>query len=167
MNFKYYLRRLQESSDYRKFMKENPEAFLSSGFFTIDRDGDDNKQHLDFFIPNAKRMASFQMEQDGKMTFIDLFDEKVPEKISLDFDLDFEEIEEKIKAKMIAHEVNSRIQKFIFSLQKLDGRDYLIGTIFLSMFGLLKISFDVKSREIVNFEKKSFFDMINIFKRSN
>ena len=39
MNFKYYLRKLQESSDYRKFMKENPEAFLSSGFFSIDKDG--------------------------------------------------------------------------------------------------------------------------------
>lgn len=166
MNFKYYLRRLQESSDYRKFMKENPEAFLSSGFFTIDKEGNDNKQHLDFFIPNAKKMVSFQMEQEGKMATIELFDDKVPEKISLDFDIDFGEVERQIYDKMRTYEINSRIQKFIFSLQKIDGKDYLTGTIFISMFGLLKVNIDIKENRIVDFERKSFFDMINIFKKS-
>lgn len=167
MNFKYYLRNLQENSDYKKFMRENPEAFLSSGFFTIDKDGNDNKQHLDFFIPNVKKMVSFQMEQDGKMTTMGLFDEKIPEKISLDFDLDFEEIENKVKGKMLVHGINNRIQKFIFSLQKVNGEDILAGTVFLSMFGLLKVSFSAKNLEIVDFEKKSFFDMMKVFKNKN
>jgi hypothetical protein len=165
MNFKYYLRRLQESSDYRKFIQENPNAYLCSGFFTIDKEGSDNKQHLDFFIPEKDKITSFQMEQEGKMTTIDVLDKKVPEKISLDFDIDFEEIENIVYEKMRTHGINNRIQKFIFSLQKIEGKDYLTGTVFISLFGLIKINIEIKTKKIVDFEKKSFFDLVNVFKK--
>jgi hypothetical protein len=165
MNFKYYLRQLQENSNYRKFIKENPDAFLCSGFFTIDKEGNDNKQHLDFFIPNNGKMASFQMEQESKMTIIEFLDKKIPEKISLDFDIDFDEVERQIYEKMRTHGINNRIQKLIFSLQKLDEKDYLTGTVFISMFGLIKVNIEIKSLKIVDFEKKSFFDLVNVFKK--
>ncbi len=165
MNFKYYLRQLQENSNYKKFMKENPDAFLCSGFFTIDKEGSDNKQHLDFFVPSKESMASFQMEQNIKMTIIDLLEKKVPEKISLDFDIDFDEIEKQIIEKMKAHGITNRIQKLIFSLQKLEDKDYLTGTVFISMFGLIKVNIELKTNKIIDFEKKSFFDLVSVFKK--
>lgn len=165
MNFKYYLRQLQENSNYKKFLKENPDAYLCSGFFTIDKEGDDNKQHLDFYIPSKKSMTSFQMEQDAKMTTVDLLPDKVPEKISLDFDIDFDEIEKQIYERMRTHRINNRIQKLIFSLQKSEDKDYLMGTVFISMFGLIKVNIEAKTGKIIDFEKKSFFDLVSVFKK--
>lgn len=165
MNFKYYLRQLQENSNYKRFMKENPDAYLCSGFFTMDKEGSDNKQHLDFYIPSKKSMTSFQMEQDAKMNTVDLLPEKVPEKISLDFDIDFDEIERQIYEKMRVHGINNRIQKLIYSLQKVEDKDMLSGTVFISMFGLLKVNVDVKTNKITDFEKKSFFDLVSVFKK--
>ena len=165
MNFKYYLRRLQESGDYRKFIQENPGAYMCSGFFTIDKEGSDNKQHFDFFSPGKDKITSFQMEQDGKATTIDVLDKRIPEKLSIDYDIDFDEIENLVYAKMREHGINNRVQKFIFSLQKLEGKDYLTGTVFISMFGLIKVNIEVKTKKIEDFEKKSFFDLVSVFKK--
>jgi len=41
----------------------------------------------------------------------------------------------------------------------------LIGTVFISMLGLLKVRIDVEKMKIVLFEKKSFFDMMSIKKK--
>ncbi|HTZ41608.1 MAG TPA: hypothetical protein VMC07_00150 [Candidatus Omnitrophota bacterium] len=166
MNFKYYFRRLQEHNIFRKFAKEYPNSYFCSGFFTIDKEGDDNKQHFDFFIPETGKIASFQMENDCKQANIEPPKEEPVGKIALDFDIDFEELEKKIYEKMRANGINNRIQKMIFSLQKAGGKDCLAGTVFISMFGLIRINFDVRQSEITDFEKKSLFDMINIFKKN-
>lgn len=164
MNFKYYLRRLQESGDYRKYMQENPQAYMCSGFFTIDKEGSDNKQHLDFFSPGKDKITSFQMEQEGKATTIDVLDKKIPPQLSIDYDIDFEEIENVVYNKMREHGINNRIQKFIFSLQSVEGKDYLAGTVFITLFGLIKINVEAKTGKIADFEKKSFFDLVSVFK---
>ncbi len=167
MNLKSCFEQLRGNKNFEDFMKENSSAYLCSGFFTLDKEGNDNKQHFDFFIPEKEAIFSFQLEDNGKMMPLDVFDKRIPEKISPDFDLDFDEIEDKINSKMRNQGINNRIQKLIFSLQRIDGKDILAGTIFLSMFGLLKISIDIKNSEIIDFEKKSLFDMINIFKKNN
>jgi len=50
-------------------------------------------------------------------------------------------------------------------LQKLDGRDVLVGTAFISALGMLKIEIDIKDKKITDFEKKSFMDMMKIIKK--
>lgn len=165
MSFQLYLKELQKNQGFLDFMKENPQAYLCSCFFTIDKEGEDNKQHLDFFVPEKDKVFSFQMENSAKMMPLDSLG-KAPEKLPQDFDIDFSKVEERIKTKMRSQEINNRVQKLIFALQKMDGKEVLMGTVFLSMFGLLKVSIDIRKREIIEFEKKSFFDMINIFKKS-
>jgi hypothetical protein len=100
------------------------------------------------------------------MNTVDLLPDKVPEKVSLDFDIDFDEVEKQIYERMRTHGINNRIQKLIFSLQKLEDKDYLTGTVFISMFGLIKVNIDAKTGKIVDFEKKSFFDLVNVFKKT-
>ena len=53
----------------------------------------------------------------------------------------------------------------IFSLQNKDGKDFLIGTIFISGLGLLKINVNLEGNIITEFEKKSFFDMMKIIRK--
>ncbi len=68
---------------------------------------------------------------------------------------------------MKAQGIDNKAQKIILALQRTGGRNILSGTVYLSMFGLLKINMDLGNNEITDFEKKSFFDMINIFKKKN
>ena len=160
MNFQFYLEKLYESPVFENFKKEFSDAVLCGGFFVIDKDGNDNKQHLDFFIPSSKKSFSFKMEDNIQGEFIENFGEKQPQEVSDKYDFDFEQIEEIILGAMKQNDIENRIQKILLSFQHLDDRDYLIGTVFISGMSLVKIQIDLTDMKFVDFEKKSFFDMI-------
>ena len=61
--------------------------------------------------------------------------------------------------------IKNKIQKMIFSLQNLEKRDILLGTIFVSGLGMIKANIDLKDKRITEFEKKSLFDMMKIIKK--
>lgn len=167
MNLQSCFNQLKENKIFQDFQKENPSAYLCSGFFTIDKNGNDNKQHLDFFIPGKDKIFSFQLENEIKMKPLDTYNENIPEKILMDFSLDFDEVEEKINNKMKKEGIKDKIHKLIYSLQKVNDKNILTGTIFTSMFGLLQMNMDIETKEIIDFEKKSFFDMVKVFKNKN
>tara|TARA_Y100000034_G_scaffold41320_2_gene50848 strand:+ start:10295 stop:10798 length:504 start_codon:yes stop_codon:yes gene_type:complete len=162
MNFQFYLEKLYESEDFKKFINENKDAFFCSGFFILDKQGKDNKSHLDFYIPSKKKMFSFQLEDGIKLVPVEILDKKVPEEILEDSDFNFEEMEKLISKKMEEENIKNKVQKIIFSLQKLKEKEFLIGTVFISLMGLLKVNIDIKNKKIAQFEKKSFLDMMNI-----
>jgi len=93
MNLQFYLEKLFNSEEFKSFMKENKEAYFCSGFFVIDKDGNDNKQHIDYFVPSSGKTFSFQMEEEIKLIPLEQADVKIPEKIpeSLDINLDYVE----------------------------------------------------------------------------
>jgi hypothetical protein len=93
--------------------------------------------------------------------------EENPTKIALNYDFDFEDVEEIIVKKMEEEEVKEKLQKILLSFQRIGSKDYLIGTIFISKMGMLKIKIELPDLNIVEFEKKSFFDMVNIFKKKD
>ena len=160
MNLQFYLEKMHSSEVFKRFMKENPKAYLCSGFFTMDKEGRDNKRHFDFYVPKKKKIFSFKLENGVEVIPIEVMIEKIPEKLEINFDFDFEEIEKMISKKMEKQNIKNKIQKIILSLQNLDGRAFLIGTMFISMLGILKIQIDLSNMKITEFEKKSFFDMM-------
>ncbi|MCK5150016.1 hypothetical protein KAJ87_03775 [Candidatus Pacearchaeota archaeon] len=165
MNFKFYLEKLHNSSSFHEFMEKNKEAFPCSCFFVIDEKTGDNKQHFDYYVASENKMFSFQLEDNAKLVPIEVFNENVPEEITLDYDFDFKNVEKIIADEMISKQVKNQIQKMLFSLQKLNGKDFLVGTIFLSNLGILKINLDISEMKIVLFEKKSLFDFVNVMKK--
>ncbi|MFQ5531774.1 MAG: hypothetical protein ACE5ES_04125 [Candidatus Nanoarchaeia archaeon] len=171
MNFQFYVEKLNHSDSFKDFIKENPKAYPCSGFFTIDLENiqkPDNKQHIDFFLPEKKEIVSFQLENECKIVPVENFDKEGKfkfEKISLDNNFEFGEIESLILDEMEKQKIKNKIQKIILSLQNKEGRDYFIGTIFISGFGLVKVRIDLKEMKITDFEKKSFMDMVNVFKK--
>ncbi len=166
MNFQFYLEKLFDSEEFKKFKSENPDAFLCSGFFTIDKEGNDNQQHLDYWIPSSKKLFSFKLNEDPiEMVPTETYKDHEgndfsPEKISDNIEFNMEDMEKLIAEKALEEKVNNRIQKLILSLQRRDGKDFLLGTAFLSNLGLLKVTIDLDTNEITDFEKKSFFDMM-------
>jgi len=157
------IEKLEASDEYKRFIEKNPTAYLCSGFFDINSENDsENKYHFDFYVSATKKTFSFQIE-DGK--FVELernYEEKILAKVLLKKYFDFDKIKEKIAIEMELEGIKSKIQKMIFSLQNLEGKDILLGTIFLSGLGLLKVNIDVYDNQIIDFEKKSLFDMIKI-----
>ena len=162
MNFQFYVEKLKESEEYKKFMREYPDAIPFSGFFVLELENvkhPDNKQHFDFFVPSKKKAFSFQVENNCKIVLVDIIDFGVG-KISLDNNFDFEEVQNLIMKRMGEEKIGNKLQKILLSLQNKDGKDFLVGTVFISNFGLLKVNIDLKEMKITDFVKKSFFDML-------
>ena len=84
------------------------------------------------------------------------------EKISDGINFDFEEMEKLIEKEMEIKEVKNKIQKLIYSLQGNGGKEFLITTVFISGFGILKVVLDVAEKKVVSFEKKSFMDFLKV-----
>lgn len=165
MNFQFYLEKLRASENFQNFLKENSDAYPCSCFFAVDKQGRDNQIHFDYFVPNIKKMFSFQLEKEMEKVPLELFDSKIPEKISMNSDFDFKDVEELILNRMKKEKIENKIQKMLFSLQKIGKKDFLIGTIFISGLGLLKVNIDISKRKITQFNKSSFLDMMKIIKK--
>ncbi len=141
-------------------MKENPRAYMCSGFFTIDKEGKDNQRHFDFYIPDIKKMFSFRLEKEIEKIPVELITKEIPPEIKFGFDFNFDEVEKMIINEMEKQNITNKLQKIIFSLQNINGKNFLVCTVFISMLGLLKIHIDLEKGKIVLFEKKSFFDLM-------
>jgi hypothetical protein len=162
MNLQFYLEKLHSSEEFQKFIKENSGAYFCSGFFAISsvkNNKSDEKNQVDYFVPSSKKMFSFELENEIKIIPMQVFDTRIPEEISAT-DIDFEEIEEIIQKEIEEKNIKTKIQKSLLSLQKLDGKDFLVGTIFISNLGILRMNIDLKEKKVVLFEKKSFLDFI-------
>lgn len=168
MNSQFLLEKLENSDEYKKFILENNDAYLCSGFFTIDsaEKNSENKYHFDFYIPSTKETFSFELENGVKLTKLERDEGFILPRVLMKKHFDFDKLKEKILVEMELKKITNKIQKMIFSLQNKNGKDFLIGTIFLSGLGLIKTDIDLDENIFTDFEKKSLFDMMKIIKKS-
>jgi len=167
MKLKFYEEKLESSDVFKEFKKENPKAYLCSAFIVVDKEGKNNKIHLDYFIPEKKEMVSFHLSDEISKVPLETYDDKIPEKVLLNGSLSLGEIEEIIENKMKVENLTNKIQKIILSLQKINGEDILAGTVFITMLGMIKIKINAKNKNVVDFEKKSLMDIMNVLKRKD
>lgn len=165
MKFQFYHEKLINSEEYQKFLKDNPKAYPCSGFFIVDKEKDQNVVHFDFYLPDEKKIFSFDLSNGVKLIPIDNLDKKVPEKIQLNHTFDLADYEKIIEKEIEKEKVKGTTQKFLFSLQRKDKKDYLVATVFLSNLALIKTSINLETNKIEDFEKKSFFDLIKVVSR--
>ncbi len=168
MNFQFYAEKLNDNVEFNQFLKENPGAYPCSGFFVVDKEqsNKDDKQHFDFFCPKSKKIFSFKLENGFEKVPVEMIDpSQKRSKISLDHEFDFEEIETLIRKKMEQEGIKNRIQKLLFSLQNIEGEDYLVGTVFITGLGMINVRIRLRDFELMDFTKKSFFDFMKILKK--
>lgn len=165
MNVEFYLEKLFVLPEFKKFAKKNKGLYLCSAFFIVDKKGKEDKQHFDFYVPSDKSAHSFQFVEEGvKLMPLQDFGERVPEKVSIT-KVDFNEIERIVLEQMEKNKVKSTIEKIIISLQKINGKEMLLCTVFTSGFGLLKVNIDAETKEVTEFDKMSFFDIMRFHKK--
>jgi hypothetical protein len=167
MNSQFLLEKLESSDEYKKFISENEDAYLCSGFFVVDlaEENPENKFHFDFYVPSTKKTFSFELESGIKLVELERNEGKILEKVSMKNHFDLDKLKEKILIEMELKKITNKIQKLIFSLQNVDKKDVLIGTIFLSGLGLIKVDVDLAENIFTDFEKKSLFDMMKFMKK--
>lgn len=164
VNLQFYLEKLRSSEEFKKFSKENPNAYLCSGFFIVDKTNvknPSNKANLDFYSPKDGKAFSFDVKEKIKLTPLEKY-KNIPKKISPECEFNFEDMEKMILDEIDKKNIKTKIQKLIFSLQNLRGKDFLIGAIFISSLGLLKVDIDISKKKITKFEKKSLLDMFRV-----
>ncbi len=168
MNFQFYVEKLFDSEEFQNFLKENKDAYPCGGFFVVDLENlknPDNKNSIDYFSPSINKMFSFKFEKGVEKTPVENFGGKIPEKIKLNYNFEFEEIEDLIRKKMEEEQISKGIQKMLFSLQARENKCFLVGTVFISGMGILNLVIDLEERNIIEFSRKSFMDMISILKK--
>ena len=164
MNFQFYVEKLKSSQEYKKFMKENKDAFPCSCFFLMDKAGG-AKQHIDFYIPSTGKMISFALENEIEILLMDASAGKKMPKISLSHDFDFNDIEKLVLERMEQEGMKNKLQKMLLSMQSLNGKDFFSGTIFVSGLGLINMTLDITDMNITDFKKRSLLDMMTLFKK--
>tara|TARA_Y100000034_G_scaffold120299_1_gene163050 strand:+ start:389 stop:907 length:519 start_codon:yes stop_codon:yes gene_type:complete len=169
MDFQFYLEKLYASDDFKKFKQENKDAFLFSGFFVKDFSKgkvEEDRQHFDFYVPSLKKAFSFMVEEGGKKMEIEKII-GVPAKVGDGYSFDLDKIKEIIEVRMDKEKIGKKIQKVLLSLQNpgKPDKDFLVGTVFIGGMGIIKVKFSLPDLEILDFEKKSFLDMVSVFKK--
>lgn len=168
MNFQFYFEKLIVSQEFRNFMKENKDAFLCSGFFIIDKKDKENNQNLDYYVPSIDKMFAFKIGKTIEVIPIEDYGKGfTPQKIPDNVDFDFQEVEDMVLERMKTDKITNKIEKLLLSLQTKDKKNYILGTIFISGLGILKVKINLSDNKIEDFEKKSFFDMIKVVKKGD
>lgn len=165
MNLQFYLEKLKASKPFKEFMKENKKAFLCSCFFSIDFVGKDNKVHLDYFVPETKKMFGFQLEKDCEKMPLEIKEDYLPEKMNEKMELELNDIEQILMKKMKEEKIPEKVQKIFISVQRVKSKDLLIGTIFISAMGMISFEMDLDTKKVTSFQKKSFSDFFKILKK--
>lgn len=167
MKFQFYNEKLLASDEYLKFKKENPTAYACSGFFALDleKNGENNQVHFDFWLPEFEKMYSFKVRGPVEFVNVENFDKRPFEKLSMNYDFDLEEVKGLIQKRMEDEKIKGKMKKLLFSLQKLDGQDYLLATVFLDNMAMLKVTYNIVDKNIDSIEKKSFMDIFKIIKK--
>ena len=160
MNLQFFIEKLESSEEFGSFIKENPDAFLTSGFFVIDFETHENKYSLDFYSPSLRKMFGFQLNDGVHLIPLEMMSgANTPVKLTADLNLDFKDIEAMILKEMANQKMSNKIEKIIFICQNYEGNNFIFCTAFLSGFGILKVHIDHFGK-IVLFEKKSLFDFV-------
>lgn len=165
MNFQFYVEKLFDSEVFRNFQKEFSSAYPCSCFFGLDFENlknPDNKACIDYYVPELKKMFSFKLEKGVEKLPVESFGEVVPEKLGLNYSFDFEDIENLIRNEMKSREIKEGVQKILISIQRVKDEDFILATVFISRMGLLKVKIGIAEKKILEFEKKSFLDMLKI-----
>src|SRR3989344_9377827 len=88
MNIQFFLEKLKGSDEFKKFKKENPKAYLTSCFITLDIEGREknNQYHIDFFVPASGKVEnelgtwwSFKLEKGIELEQLQKIPDEAPD----------------------------------------------------------------------------------------
>lgn len=163
MKFEHYLKRVEESPEFKQFQEEHKKAFLTAGFFVLDFESGKHMHQLDYFIPGSKKIATFVLDEGVKMNISEMkFKGKVPGKLDEKAKIDLDALQGIVHDEMLNRTVTQQVKKIIAVLMNEDGKKVWKLNCITGDLGIIKVNVDDSSSGILEFEKASLFDMMKI-----
>jgi len=161
MKIKPYIDKLNSSKEFNDFMKENPNAYFSAGFFVIDLESEKNIHQIDYYIPETKKMMTFILDSDNvELKSGEASNNKTPKKIAGEINIDLDILKGIVEDEMKNNMVTKKIQKIIAVLQNLDGRVIWNLNCITTDMGIIKVHISDEDHSVLKFDKVNIFDVI-------
>ena len=166
MNFKQTLDTVQESKVFQDFKEKNPEAELCAGFFILDFLSNDNKNSLDYKIPNTDKIFTFDVKEEDVLIKEDklITDETNSHpplsKISPNIKVEVNELKSIVGTEALDKGISAKFNKIIAVLQNYEDKEIWNLTCMLDQLIILNILIDIETGKIIKFERKSMMDLI-------
>jgi hypothetical protein len=155
MKISTLLDELKEKDFFKRFMKENPDAFFAAGFFVLDNASSQDKHQVDYFIPAKKQIASAEYVFESMKIHEDTIADAKRLQIAK---IDICDLREKVEEAKKLNNCSLKINKIIALLKD----DLWTLTCLSDSLDMIKIVIDSVSGEIKKFEKVSFMSMMSI-----
>lgn len=160
MKFDHYLKRVEESGEFKKFKEEHKRAYLAAGFFVLDFEAGKHMHQVDFFIPSMKKMATFILEEGIKVQISDLAKGKKPKKLEEEPKLDLDALKGIVMDEMHNRTITQEISKIIAVVSNQEGKLIWSLNCLTNDLGLIKVHIDDNDSNILKFEKINLFDFM-------
>jgi len=169
ISFKETLEKLENSKEFKEFKKENPSAFLTTGFFVVDNEAKTESKQLDFATSKGeeKELVTFligeKIEQKKEETIKkEKFNRIEIPKIELNDALEI--------MKKETEKISQTYSKIIAILQMIEneGKSAEIWNLTcLSGFNMFRLHIDAMTGEIFKEENKNLMDIVRIEKKGD
>jgi len=154
---------ISATKQFKEFIAENPDSYFGAGFFIINlEDNDSSQRHLDYYLPSTKKIASFDLMGNFKIS--EQLVERPLEPID-EVRLSVDEVVEIVNKELEKREINVKLQKVIAVLQKKDMELSWNLSCILSNTDFAKMRIKDLDSSIVKFEMINLRDLISVRKK--
>lgn len=167
MKFEHYLKRVEESPEFKKFREEHKKAFLCAGFFVIDFEQGKHMHQIDFCIPKSKKIATFTLDEGIKFNLSPLMKGKKLDKLEGEIKIDIDALKGIVEDEMKNRTVTQEIKKIIAVIQSREGKKTWVLNCITDSLGILKVHIDDDNASILEFEKASLMDFMKMVPKSD
>src|SRR3989344_9314997 len=171
MNTQQFIDKAKASEDFKKFMEDDPKAYLCSLFFTRDYENKQSETQVDFYTPKKKVIVSFKVDKKVERILLDKKAETithkkfVPKPLGESIKMDIEDVKPMLMDEMNNRNIASDINKILVVLHIADDRVIWNCTGFLKGLGLLQAHLEDESQSVLFMEKKNFLDLMKFVKK--
>ena len=160
MKLDHYIKRVEESSEYKKFKDEHKKAYLCAGFFVLDYEQGKHMHQIDYFIPGKKKIATFILEEGVNMKISEQAMKKKLAEIKIEPKIDIDALKGIVEDEMKNRTITQQIKKIIAVFQVLDEKPIWILNCITDGLGILKVQVDDENSSILQFEKINLLDIM-------
>ena len=168
MKFEHYLKRVEESPEFKKFKEEHAKSYLCAGFFVLDFEAGKHMHQIDFLVPKSKKIATFSLGDGVKMHLSDKVKTKIKlEKLEPETKTDIDALKGIVEDEMHNRSITQEIKKIIAVLQNQEGKKIWKLNCITSDMGIIKVHLDDETSSILEMEKASLFDFIKTIPKTD
>lgn len=155
-----YIQKLESSKEYKEFQGKYKDHFLVAGFFVLDFENGANVHQIDYFVPKAKKVAAFTLDNKVVLQMMETMSKKTPAKLDSNIKIDLDTLQGIVEDEMKNRGISEKIKKMIAVVQNIEGKKVWNVNCILSGMDLLRSHVDDASKTVLKMEKNSMMDYI-------